>query len=179
MSKEEAMPYLSLLDKGLGHVPVFSRPASPMSYLFGDIYHAEGAYNHDLRELKFNKKNGYYNMWRLEYAKKHNGNLYPTHGLGPVAQTLGINRGDRFDHLTSASTAQYGLSLYAKDNYGENSPEYKQEYKLGDVNNTVIHTVKGKTILIQHNTTSPQPYSRRGNNALYRSLQKRTNGQPR
>ena len=128
--------------------------------VFGDIYQAEGAYNHDLRELKFDSKTGYYKMWRLEYAKKHNGNLYPTHGLGPVAQTLGINRGDRFDHLTSASTAQYGLSLYAKEHYGENSPEFKQEYKLGDVNNTVIHTVKGKTILIQHNTTSPQPYSR-------------------
>jgi len=127
--------------------------------VFGDIYHAEGAYNHDLRELKFNKQ-GYYNMWRLEYSKKHNGNLYPTHGLGPVAQILGINRGDRFDYLTSMSTNQIGLSLYAKEQYGENSPEYKQEYKLGDVNNTVIRSVKGKTILIQHNTTSPEPYSR-------------------
>jgi len=128
--------------------------------VFGEIYHAEGAYNHDLRELKFDKKTGYYKMWRLEYSKKHTGNLYPTHGLGPVAQTMGINLGDRFDHLSSTSTAQYGLSLYAKEHFGENSPEYLQEYKLGDVNNTIIHTVKGKSILIQHNTTSPQPYSR-------------------
>ena len=127
--------------------------------VFGDVYHGEGAYNHDLRELKFDK-NGYYNMWRLEYSRKHNGNLYPTHGLGPVAQIMGINRGDRFDYLSSTSTTQQGLSLYAKEHYGENSPEYRQEYKLGDMNNTVIRTVKGKTILIQHDTTSPQPYSR-------------------
>jgi len=128
--------------------------------VFGEIYHAEGAYNHDLRELKFDKKTGYYHMWRLEYSKTHTGNLYPTHGLGPVAQILGINRGDRFNRLTSTSTLQYGLSLYAKEKYGENSPEFKQAYKLGDVNNTLIHTENGKTILIQHNTTSPQPYSR-------------------
>ncbi|MDP4290732.1 MAG: Gfo/Idh/MocA family oxidoreductase [Bacteroidota bacterium] len=127
--------------------------------VFGDIYHAEGAYNHDLRELKFNK-NGYYHMWRLEYSKKHTGNLYPTHGLGPIAQIMGINRSDRFESLTSSSTKQYGLSLYAKEHFGANSPEYLQEYKLGDVNNSVIHTAKGKTILLQHNTTSPQPYSR-------------------
>lgn len=127
--------------------------------VFGDIYHAEGAYNHDLRALKFNKK-AYYEMWRLDYSSKHNGNLYPTHGLGPVAQIMGINRGDRFDYLTSTSTNQYGLSLYAKENYGENSPEYRQEYKLGDMNNTLIRSVNGKTILIQHDTTSPQPYNR-------------------
>ena len=127
--------------------------------VFGDVFHGEGAYNHDLRELKFSKQ-GYYHLWRLEYSKKHNGNLYPTHGLGPIAQLMGINRGDRFDSLTSMSTNQYGLSLYAKEHYGENSPEFRQEYKLGDENNTVIRTLKGKTILIQHNTTSPQPYSR-------------------
>ena len=128
--------------------------------VFGDIYYAEGAYDHDLRSLKFDKKTGYYHMWRLEYSKKHNGNLYPTHGLGPVAQIMGINRGDRFDYLTSMSTNQYGLSLYAQKNYGVDSEEARQAYKLGDMNNTVIRTVKGKTILIQHDTTSPQPYSR-------------------
>lgn len=127
--------------------------------VFGDIYFAEGAYNHDLRSLKFDEK-GYYHMWRLEYSKKNNGNLYPTHGLGPVAQLLGINRGDRFDYLTSMSTNQYGLSLYAIQKYGADSPQAKQIYKLGDMNNTVIRTLNGKTILIQHDTTSPKPYSR-------------------
>ncbi len=128
--------------------------------VFGDIYHAEGAYIHDLRWLKFMKEGGYQNMWRLEYSKIHTGNPYPTHGLGPVAQIMGINRGDRFDYLTSVSTNQFGMSLYAKEKFGENSPEYLQAYKLGDMNTTIVHSLKGKTIMIQHDTTSPRPYSR-------------------
>ncbi|MDR0697677.1 MAG: Gfo/Idh/MocA family oxidoreductase, partial [Tannerella sp.] len=57
--------------------------------VFGEIYHGEGAYIHDLRSSKHDK-NGYHNMWRLEYSKRHTGNPYPTHGLGPVAQIMGI-----------------------------------------------------------------------------------------
>ena len=128
--------------------------------VFGDIYHAEGAYIHDLRWLKFMKEGGYQNMWRLEYSKLHTGNPYPTHGLGPVAQIMGINRGDRFDYLTSVSTNQFGMTLYAKEKFGENSPEYRQAYKLGDMNTTIVHSLMGKTIMIQHDTTSPRPYSR-------------------
>jgi predicted dehydrogenase len=128
--------------------------------VFGELYHAEGAYIHDLRWLKFMKEGGYHNMWRLEYSKLHTGNPYPTHGLGPVAQILGINRGDRFDYLTSVSTNQFGMSLYAKEKFGENSAEALQVYKLGDMNTTIVRSLKGKTIMIQHDTTSPQPYSR-------------------
>ncbi len=83
--------------------------------VFGEIMHAECAYIHDLRWLKFDEENGYYNMWRLKYSMNHNGNLYPTHGLGPVAQIMGINRGDRMEYLTSTSTNQVGMSLYAKE----------------------------------------------------------------
>ena len=130
--------------------------------IFGDVYYGEGAYNHDLRWLKFAKPEdgGYYNRWRLEYSKHHTGNLYPTHGLGPVAQIMGINRGDRFDYLSSNSSQQRGMTLYAIEKYGKDSPDALQEYKLGDMNTTVIHTAKGKTIMIQHDTTSPRPYSR-------------------
>ena len=128
--------------------------------IFGEIMHAEGAYIHDLRWLKFMKEGGYHNMWRLDYSKIHNGNPYPTHGLGPVAQIMGINRGDRFDYLTSVSTNQVGMSLYAKDKFGAASTEAAQSYKLGDMNTTVVRTVNGKTIMIQHDTTSPRPYSR-------------------
>jgi predicted dehydrogenase len=127
--------------------------------LFGEIYHGEGAYIHDLRSLK-HKKEGYYKMWRLEHSKKHNGNPYPTHGLGPVAQIMNINRGDRFDYLTSMSTNQYGLTLYAENTFGKNSPEAKATYKLGDMNNTLIRTVNGHTLLVVHDTTSPRPYDR-------------------
>jgi len=128
--------------------------------VFGEIMHAECAYIHDLRWLKFDKENGYYNMWRLKYSMNHNGNLYPTHGLGPVAQIMGINRGDRMEYLTSTSTNQVGMSLYAKNKFGENSPEFQQAYELGDMNTTIVRTAKGKTIMIQHDTTSPRPYSR-------------------
>ena len=101
--------------------------------VFGEIYYGEGAYDHDLRALKFDKtgRSGYYNMWRLEYSKKHNGNLYPTHGLGPVAQIMGINRGDRFDFLTSTSTNQYGLSLYAQNNFGCNIARSPTDLQTG------------------------------------------------
>jgi hypothetical protein len=128
--------------------------------LFGEIYHGEGAYIHDLRSLKHDKKNGYYKMWRLEYSKKHTGNPYPTHGLGPIAQIMGINRGDRFDYLTSTSTNQYGLTLYAENTFGKDSPEAKATYKLGDMNNTLIRTINGHTLLVVHDTTSPRPYDR-------------------
>ncbi|MCU0371187.1 MAG: Gfo/Idh/MocA family oxidoreductase [Bacteroidales bacterium] len=128
--------------------------------VFGEIMHAECAYIHDLRWLKFDKENGYVDMWRLKYSMNHNGNLYPTHGLGPVAQIMGINRGDRMEYLTSMSTNQVGMSLYAKNKFGENSPEYQQPYELGDMNTTLVRTIKGKTIMIQHDTTSPRPYSR-------------------
>ncbi|MEI6062369.1 MAG: Gfo/Idh/MocA family oxidoreductase [Bacteroidota bacterium] len=128
--------------------------------VFGDIYHAEGAYINDLRWLKFMKEGGYHNMWRLEFSKTHTGNLYPTHGLGPVAQIMGINRGDRFDYLASVSTRQTGMTMYAREKFEVDSPEALQEYNLGDMNTTVIHTINGKTIMIQHDTTSPRPYSR-------------------
>ena len=90
----------------------------------------------------------------------HNGNLYPTHGLGPVGQIMGINRGDRMEYLTSTSTNQVGMSLYALNKFGEDSPEFRQSYELGDMNTTLVRTANGKTIMIQHDTTSPRPYSR-------------------
>lgn len=128
--------------------------------VFGEIMHAECAYIHDLRWLKFDKERGYHDMWRLKYSMKHDGNLYPTHGLGPVAQIMGINRGDRMEYLTSMSTNQVGMSAYARDTFGEDSPEARQTYKLGDMNTTLVRTALGKTIMIQHDTTSPRPYSR-------------------
>jgi predicted dehydrogenase len=130
--------------------------------VFGEIMHTECAYIHDLRWLKFEKDpdRGYVDMWRLRYSEKHNGNLYPTHGLGPVAQILGINRGDRMEYLTSMSTFQVGMSAYAREKFGPDSPEALQKYELGDMNTTLVRTALGKTIMIQHDTTSPRPYNR-------------------
>jgi len=128
--------------------------------VLGEINHAECAYIHDLRWLKFDEEKGYQGMWRLNWSKGHTGNLYPTHGLGPVAQVMGINRGDKFDYLTSMSTEQLGMSLYAEEKYGKDSKEAMEEYMLGDMSTTLIKTNNGKTIMVQHDTTSPRPYSR-------------------
>jgi len=128
--------------------------------LFGEIVHAEGAYIHDLRWLLFDEEKGYWDMWRLKHNQKEDGCLYPTHGLGPVAHALNIHRGDKMDYLVSVSSNQFGLTEYAKEKFGEDSDYAKAEYKKGDMSSTIIKTSKGKTILIQHNTTNPRPYSR-------------------
>mgnify|MGYP002682200872 CR=1 FL=1 len=128
--------------------------------LFGEIVHAEGAYIHDLRFLNFDDTTGYWNMWRLEHNALENGNLYPTHGLGPIAHILDIHRGDRMEYLVSVSSGQFGMSAYARDKFGEDSDYAQREYLNGDMNTSVIKTAKGRTIMLQHDVTSPRPYSR-------------------
>jgi len=128
--------------------------------LFGEIVHAEGAYIHDLRYLLFDEKTGYWDMWRLKHNQNEDGNLYPTHGLGPIAHALNIHRGDRMEYLVSVSSSQFGLSEYAKEHFGEDSEYAKIDYRKGDMNTTIIKTAKGKTMMIQHNITNPRPYSR-------------------
>ena len=128
--------------------------------LFGEIVHAEGAYIHDLRYLNFNDTTGYWNMWRLKHNALENGNLYPTHGFGPIAHILNIHRGDRMDYLVSVSSDQFGMNAYAKEKFGEDSEYAQTAYLNGDMNTSVIRTLKGKTVMLQHDVTSPRPYSR-------------------
>ncbi|MDY3940323.1 MAG: Gfo/Idh/MocA family oxidoreductase [Spirochaetia bacterium] len=131
--------------------------------LFGEIVHAEGAYIHDLRSMHFaeeGEEGHYSDMWRLKESEKRTGNLYPTHGLGPIAHIMNIHRGDKIDVLVSLSTKQFGMTEYAKRKFGEDSDYAKTDYKLGDMNTTVVRTEKGKTMMIQHDVTSPRPYSR-------------------
>lgn len=129
--------------------------------LFGDVVHGEGAYIHDLVGLNFSKK-GYADMWRLKQNAKHNGNLYPTHGLGPICQCMDINRGDRMDYLTSMASNDFTMSAEAKKRAAEDDfykPYADQAYR-GNINTTLVRTVKGRTIMIQHDVSSPRPYSR-------------------
>jgi glycosyl hydrolase family 109/GFO/IDH/MocA oxidoreductase family protein len=126
--------------------------------VFGDIVHGEGGYLHDLRQIKFADKGE--GLWRREWAKKLNGNLYPTHGLGPVANCMDINRGDRFDYLVSMSGPSRGLQDWAAEHTAPDSPKRKETYVLGDVNSSLIKTARGRTILVEHNTNLPRPYSR-------------------
>jgi hypothetical protein len=129
--------------------------------MFGELVHAEGAYIHDLRSLNFDK-NGYAEMWRLKENGSRNGNLYPTHGLGPVAQCMNINRGDQMDYLVSMSSGDFMMGAMAKEKAATDAfyNEFKDKQYRGDMNTTVIKTVKGKTIMVQHDVTSPRPYSR-------------------
>ncbi|WP_343563209.1 Gfo/Idh/MocA family oxidoreductase [Sphingobacterium sp.] len=129
--------------------------------LFGELIHGEGAYIHDLLDLNFSK-NGYDNMWRLRENIKYNGNLYPTHGLGPVAQCLNINRGDKMDHLVAMSSNDFMMGEKAKELAGKDSffQEFVGKKYRGNMNTTLIRTAKGKTIMLQHDVTSPRPYSR-------------------
>lgn len=128
--------------------------------VFGEMVHGEGAYIHDLRWLNFKEDGGYWNMWRLKHLEKEDGNTYPTHGFGPICHIMNIHRGDKMNYLTSMSTNQFGMSAYAKEKFGEDSEYAKVDYKKGDMNTTLVKTQNGKTIMIQHDVTSPRPYSR-------------------
>ncbi len=128
---------------------------------FGEVLHVEGAYIHDLLALNFAKENGYQDMWRLK-ENYRNGNLYPTHGLGPICQILNINRGDQMDYLTSVSSHDFQMKTKAEELAAEDmyfSSFASKKYR-GNMNTTVVKTKNGKTIMIQHDVTSPRPYSR-------------------
>lgn len=129
--------------------------------LFGDLVHGEGAYIHPLVSLNFNK-NGYSDMWRLKHNAGRNGNLYPTHGLGPICQCMNINRGDRMVYLTAMASDDFTMNPEARKRAAQDrfyDPFVDQPYR-GNMNTTMIRTQKGRTIMIQHDVSSPRPYSR-------------------
>lgn len=126
--------------------------------LLGEILHAEAGYCHDLRAIKFeNRDEG---LWRLAHSVRRNANLYPTHGLGPVAQCMDINRGDRLEYLVSVSSPARGLARFAAKAFGASDPRALQRYRLGDVNVSLIQTARGRVITLYHDTNTPRPYSR-------------------
>lgn len=126
--------------------------------LLGDLLHAECGYLHDLRDYKFRHAGP--SSWRTHHSIRRNGDLYPTHGLGPVAQCMNINRGNRLTRLVSMSTASRGLNLFAERAFGPGSAQAKRTYALGDVVATLIQTEAEQSIILKHDTGSPRPYSR-------------------
>ncbi|MBQ2852181.1 MAG: Gfo/Idh/MocA family oxidoreductase [Bacteroidales bacterium] len=118
--------------------------------LFGEVIHAQGAYIHNLEPFWAH----YQGNWRLEFNQDHAGDVYATHGLGPVCQVLDIHRGDKMEYLVSMSTPSYNGKKIAKEMMGT------EEFANGDMTSTLIKTNKGKTILIQHNVYTPRPYDR-------------------
>ena len=140
--------------------------------MFGTLNHVQCGYQHDLREVKLNNGTQAYGggvefgdkgfseaKWRTQHSIDRNGDLYPTHGLGPVAEMLNINRGNQFAYLTSMATPSLGLHEYIVNKGGANHPNAKVNFKCGDIVQTMIKCVNGETILITHDTNSPRPYS--------------------
>lgn len=132
--------------------------------MFGEINHAEGAYIHDLREIV--PTGGAHNsewVWRYDENRLHKGNRYPTHGLVPICQTMGINRGDRFDYLVSLESGPKNVNyeVFKREYLPDSDPRKKDPpAEMGDMNTTLIKTVNGKSIMVQHDVSSPRPYSR-------------------
>lgn len=124
----------------------------------GELLYGEGAYIHDLRSILFaNEGEG---LWRRADHTKRDGNLYPTHGLGPIANCMQIQRGDRFTHLVSMSTRQRGLDLYRQKTVPTGDPKWKERYVTGDMNTSLIKTERGRTITVKHDIVNPHPYNR-------------------
>lgn len=143
--------------------------------LFGELVHLQGGYQHDLREVKFNAGSGdkpwargvefgakgwSEARWRTEHSVQRNGELYPSHGIGPCAMYTNINRGNRFTHINSFASKARGLHDYIVNKQGaKDHPNAKVKFKLGDIVTTTLACENGETILLQHDTSLPRPYS--------------------
>jgi len=140
--------------------------------VFGELIHFRCGYQHDLRHVKFNDGKTAYghgvefgekgiseSVWRTQHSVLRNADIYPTHGVGPVATMCDINRGNRFMTLTSTATKGVGLHNYIVKNGGENHPNAKKKFKLGDVITSTIETTNGESIIVTHDTNLPRPYS--------------------
>jgi hypothetical protein len=123
----------------------------------GEVLHGEAAYIHDLRDILLEKKSE--GLWRRAWHTRRDGNLYPTHGLGPVARYMDDNRGDRLERLVSMSGPSRGLQL-ARDQLPADDSRRGERYRCGDMNVSLIRTARGRTIVLQHDVVSPRPYDR-------------------
>ncbi len=125
--------------------------------VFGELLHAEAGYLHELRDFFW--QSSAVTNWRRRFTQRLNGNLYPTHGLGPVAQCLGIHGGDRFDYLVSMSSLERSLSR-RRDTFPAADPRRREPIACGDINTSLIKTALGRTIMVQFSVVTPRPYSR-------------------
>lgn len=142
--------------------------------LFGELVHLEGGYQHDLRAVKLNSgvpgeaygggvefgdKGWSESKWRTDHALTRNGDLYPSHGIGPCAMWADIHRGNRFTRLTSYASKARGMHDYIVDTAGADHPNARVKFALGDVVTTQIACANGETVLLTHDTSLPRPYS--------------------
>ncbi len=126
--------------------------------LLGELVHGECAYNHDLRQILFETKDE--GLWRRRHHTLRDSNLYPTHGLGPLANYMDINRGDKFEYLVAMSSGHWGLEAYRKEHLAADDPRQREVYRCGDYNTSLVKTARGRSIMLQHNVSTPRPYDR-------------------
>lgn len=155
---------------------------------FGELLHLQGGYQHDLRAQLFNTATPCCDgvefgpnsigsaKWRTDHYAKRNGEIYPTHQLGPIATMIDINRGNRLTSLSSIASKARGMNRYVANHPkgGPNHPNAKLKFKLGDIVTTQLQTVNGETIVLTHDTSSPRPYNLgfriQGTNGLWQDL---------
>src|SRR5258708_2521639 len=127
--------------------------------VFGEVLHVEAAYLHDLRTILFeNRDEG---LWRRAWHTRSNANLYPTHCLGPVSWYLDVHAGDRFDYLVSVAGPERGLSLHREATVKDKADaKWREQYVTGDLNTSILKTVNGKTVMLQHDVSNARPYTR-------------------
>jgi hypothetical protein len=142
--------------------------------IFGELLHCRCGYLHDLRGVKFNDGVEYDYVpgrplkfghdayaeaqWRGLHSIRRNGDVYPTHGIGPVAKVLDINNGNRFLSLSSFATKARGLKKYVDDYGGPDHPLSKIQWNCGDVVTSTIHCANGETVIVSHNCNNPRPH---------------------
>ena len=127
--------------------------------VIGELLHGEAAYIHDLR-WQMDHDETRMGSWRTDFYREKNGNIYPTHGLGPVAQYMNLCRTeDNFHKIVSYSSPALGRNQYSKENLSESNSWKNISFKNGDINSSIIKTKLGRTILVQWDETSPRPYT--------------------
>lgn len=171
VSEETGMPYMTL-ENVCYRRDVMAVLNMIRQGVFGELVHLEGGYEHDLREVLFNdgkhfkghgvefgqKKSIGEAQWRTQYNIDLDGDIYPTHGLGPLMQYADINRGNRLTNMVSFSSKARGLADYV-NKQSPGHPNSKINYKNGDIVTTQINCANGETMLITHDTHLPRPYS--------------------
>ena len=169
-SEKTGMPYMTL-ENVCYRRDVMAALNMVRKGIFGEILHLEGGYQHNLRNVLFNNGKQYYGggvefgpralseaQWRTQFNIDQDGDLYPTHGAGPIIQYANINKGNRFTNLVSFSSKARGLSAYVED-LAPGNPNAKLNYKNGDVTTTMINCANGETVVLSHDTHLPRPYS--------------------
>ena len=163
-SEELRIPCMQLENCVYGEIELLELKLARLG-MFGEINHAEGGYIHDLRAVIPSVGKHYSTEWVWRYGENrlHKGNRYPTHGLVPICQTMGVNRGDRLDYLVSLENGPHNVNyeFFKKEFLTDEDPRRRDPpAEMGDMNTTLIRTAKGKSIMVQHDVSSPRPYSR-------------------